>query len=198
MSTWFRDYIYIPLGGNRCSAIKHCRNLLATFILSGLWHGAGLHYVVWGLLHGMFQCVEKFILPKKKNLSKPVCVISTLFVFVLCSFAWIFFRTEKISDALWLIAHMFDGISDPINYLRTGYRLSTISSKIDLYGIALPVIILIIFDYISLKQDCIQLLREKNLVLRWSVYIIMTALWSFVLISSFATESTSSFIYFQF
>lgn len=198
LSTWFRDYVYIPLGGSRCSTAKNCRNLIVTFLLSGLWHGAGLHYVVWGALHGLAQCGEKFLLPARKNHSKIWDALSVVLVFIFCNFAWIFFRAETTQDALWMIAHMFDGISSPVSYLITGYRQSGISDKLDLVSIFLALAVLAGFDFVDSKQDCIELLKKQNLLLRWSVYIVLSVVWIYAWIASFAAETESNFIYFQF
>lgn len=198
LSTWFRDYVYIPLGGSHCSTAKNCRNLIVTFLLSGLWHGAGLHYVVWGALHGLFQCGEKFLLPARKNYSKILDALSVVLVFIFCNFAWIFFRAGSTQDALWMIAHMFDGISSPVSYLITGYRQSGISDKTDLVAIMFALAILAGFDFVDSKQDCIELLKKQNLLLRWSVYIGLSVVWIYAWVASFAAETESNFIYFQF
>ncbi len=201
LSTWFRDYVYIPCGGNRCSLIKQFRNLLLTFFLSGLWHGAGLHFIAWGLIHGILQCIEKAlnIFRRKPEKNSRVAVIcQTLLVFVLCNFAWMFFRAETIRDALWLIGHMFDGIGAPIEYLRAGYQASAFTYKEQIIGVILPVVLLGIFDYIDLKQDCIKLLRKQKKLLRWGIYVSVTAAWVIGFIASLASETTNTFIYFQF
>lgn len=201
LSTWFRDYVYIPCGGNRCSVLKQFRNLLITFFLSGLWHGAGLHFVVWGLMHGLLQCMERFVLlPKKLQLkqSAAVTVLKVFAVFAICNIAWVFFRAETLHDALWLIGHMFDGIGSPLNYLRAGYQASGFAYKDQIVGVILPIGVLLMFDYVNLKNDCIALLRKQRAVLRWSVYVVITTSWVIGFIASLASESTSTFIYFQF
>jgi alginate O-acetyltransferase complex protein AlgI len=115
LSTWFRDYLYIPLGGNRTSVTMQVRNILIVFIVSGLWHGANWTFVVWGALHGLFLCLE---LIKRKTLmtshepsseSKQLRFIGLrsfvrcFLTFNLVSFAWVFFRASSLSDAMLLI-----------------------------------------------------------------------------------------------
>ena len=109
LSTWFKDYLYIPLGGNRLSATRLYMNLMVVFLLSGLWHGANWTYIIWGALNGAYLVIE--ILIKKINLpflssqlpQKLVRVLKILLVFVLSSFAWIFFRANTVSDAFVVI-----------------------------------------------------------------------------------------------
>ncbi len=116
LSSWFKDYVYIPLGGNRVSKPRWIFNQLVTFTISGIWHGAGFTYVFWGFLNGIYIVVSRFtkpILDKFKQitrldrlpwLTKPFSIIIT---FVLISFTWIFFRAESFNDAFYVIGNMF-------------------------------------------------------------------------------------------
>ena len=107
LSSWFSDYIYIPLGGSRCSKIKHYRNLMITMLTSGLWHGANWTFVCWGGLHGLYLICNSYYskLTKKKVITpKLVRIIST---FCYISLAWIFFRANSITDALTIIHGIF-------------------------------------------------------------------------------------------
>ena len=100
LSSWFSDYVYIPLGGNRCNTIKHYRNLIITMLISGLWHGANWTFICWGGLHGLFlvfNSVYTEITGKRPWTPKSLRVIVT---FCFISFAWIFFRANSIADAL--------------------------------------------------------------------------------------------------
>lgn len=101
LSTWLRDYIYIPLGGSRRGRLRTYLNLMLTFLVSGLWHGANLCFVAWGGLHGLYQCAGRLTAPARRRLRTLLHVretgpvqhaLRTLFVFVLAAFAWIFFR----------------------------------------------------------------------------------------------------------
>jgi D-alanyl-lipoteichoic acid acyltransferase DltB (MBOAT superfamily) len=106
LSTWFKDYLYIPLGGNRVSSSRHLFNLFVTFLISGIWHGANWTFVVWGALHGVFLIVgvlKNRILKLQKN-NQFIDIIITL---TLVLFAWIFFRANTISDAFIIIEKIF-------------------------------------------------------------------------------------------
>lgn len=106
LSLWLKDYVYIPLGGSRCSKIRNYWNILVTFLVSGIWHGANWTFIIWGFLHGLFQIVEKmFHLQKCEN--SGLKWFRILVTFVCVDFAWIFFRMPTVSDALSVINKIF-------------------------------------------------------------------------------------------
>ena len=120
LSSWLRDYVYIPLGGSRCSTARCCVNLLITFLVSGLWHGTGLQFAVWGLLHGAYLAVGRLTAPARARLwrashipeqSAPARGLKMLVTFVLVWFGWVFFRAPTLSGALHLFARMPDSFS---------------------------------------------------------------------------------------
>ena len=108
LSTWFRDYVYIPLGGNRTIKWKWHYNILITFLVSGLWHGANWTFVIWGALHGTYLVTALILSNPKKIISSFLKKQNTFLnkfsdvaiTFILVSFAWIFFRANNIEDAL--------------------------------------------------------------------------------------------------
>ena len=114
LSTWFRDYLYIPLGGSRVKVPRHILNLLIVFMVSGLWHGASWTFVIWGALHGLYQTAEllmnKYVF-KKKHAEAPKSQWARLpryvLTFSLASFAWIFFRANTVQDAFTVIGNIF-------------------------------------------------------------------------------------------
>ncbi len=108
LSTWFKDYVYIPLGGNRVSLALTCVNLLIVFMISGLWHGANWKYLVWGLIHGCL--LIGYNLFKKLNFSvKGFTFFKWLITFNLICLAWIFFRAENLKDAAYIISKILSG-----------------------------------------------------------------------------------------
>ena len=116
LSSWFKDYLYIPLGGNRVSKPRWIFNQLVTFTVSGIWHGAGYTYVVWGFLNGVYIVVARFVKPVKEKIAKLLHLegksyitapFSTLITFSLISFSWIFFRANTFSDAFYIIKNLF-------------------------------------------------------------------------------------------
>ena len=102
LTRWFTDYVYIPLGGSRCSALRWAANTMVVFLLSGLWHGAALHYAVWGAVHGGLLIMEKMLTSKS---GRP----NRLRIFALVCAAWVFFRAASVSDALTLFSRLLFG-----------------------------------------------------------------------------------------
>lgn len=193
LSTWFKDYLYIPLGGNRCSKTRNYFNLLVTFLISGLWHGASWTYVLWGGIHGVIQVLEKVsekLFKKLKIENKLRGIISTIFVFVICNLAWVFFRAETINDAIYVIGHAVYGIWSPSYYFHTNLGLG----NIQILNIFVMIIILATYDYSSLKTDVIKWVSSQKLLIRWMVYI---ALIIFIIVNAPMSNETA-FIYFQF
>ncbi|WP_246104317.1 MBOAT family O-acyltransferase [Mucilaginibacter corticis] len=102
LSTWFRDYVYIPLGGNRVSFYKLCRNLLVVFLVSGLWHGANWKYLVWGLIHGCLLILYQ-VLKKLKITVNGFTFLKWLITFNLVCLAWIFFRANTVGEGMYIL-----------------------------------------------------------------------------------------------
>ena len=114
LSTWFRDYLYIPLGGNRVGSLKFCRNLLITFIVSGLWHGGAWTFLIWGVLHGLGLIVNRALEQVGWWRDGCPCLLKRLGVFVFVCFAWVFFRAESLGQAVEILQRIFTmGWVDP-------------------------------------------------------------------------------------
>ena len=196
LSTWFRDYVYIPLGGSRRGEWRTQRNLLITFLVSGLWHGASWTYVIWGGLHGLGQIVEKMwnrrFPPKKERRS----VIRVLIVFCFVCVAWIFFRASTFSDAVYVLTHLFEGVGNPVSYVKAGYeafRTAGLMQSTDLKLALLWIAVLLAHDFIELKQSAWAWLGRFRKPIRYAFYF---ALLFVVLYSRQLGEY--EFVYFQF
>lgn len=196
LSGWFRDYVYIPLGGNRVGKIRQKINLLITFAVSGLWHGANWTYVFWGGLHGAAQVVEKIADNHFKNRNtRWRRLLAGLFVFAFCSFAWIFFRAASLSEAFYIIRHLFDGISMPGSYLLNGFRSIGLGKR--LFFIYVFLLCMIgVFDWGNFKGDTIHKISNIPILARWVIYIVFAE----ILILGYCTLviNTGNFLYFQF
>ncbi len=121
LSTWFRDYVYIPLGGNRRGKGKKYNNLMITFLVSGLWHGAGWNYVLWGGVHGVGQVVDHMLgLDGKirQTKSRAVKIISWLIVMMFVNFAWVLFRLNTVSEISYFFSNVLYGVENILNYVR--------------------------------------------------------------------------------
>ncbi len=124
LSTWFRDYLYISMGGNRVSRPRWYFNLFFTFVLSGLWHGASWTYVIWGGLNGFYLIAEivvgnwfRHLFPREQT--RPGFPIgAVLRTFCLTCFAWIFFRANNVQDAFYVVGHLFHNLASVPAHLR--------------------------------------------------------------------------------
>ncbi len=193
--TWLRDYVYIPLGGGRVGKIRHTFNLIITFLVSGLWHGANWTFVIWGGIHGIGQVAENAIVPKNKLKSSKgiVWVLRVLLVFVFASFAWIFFVSNSLGDAVYVISHMFEGIASPVAYLKNGF-VGIGMNKAVLLKIFINVLVLAVFDFISLTCDIIEMINQKSIIVRWIIYIGFV----YLILTNLPVSNVTTFIYFQF
>ena len=108
-STWLKDYVYIPLGGNRCSKMRTYWNIFVTFLVSGIWHGANWTFIIWGSIHGLFQIIEKQLGIQKNNVTNRIVKFGRIMTtFGIVTMAWIFFRMPSIKDAINVISRIFD------------------------------------------------------------------------------------------
>ncbi len=196
LSTWFRDYVYIPLGGNRVPKWRHCLNLLITFLVSGFWHGSSLTYIVWGGLHGLLQVAETLLFPKKRHGAEVIRrrhFWQLPVTFLLLCFTWIFFRANSIQDAVWIISRLFWDASRPLNYIQTCVLCLGVSPAAAI-GICLSVLLLTAYDLTALRTDPIEALSRRKWFIRWPVYVLFL-----VVIALFAPKGVATeFIYFQF
>lgn len=108
LSTWLKDYVYIPMGGSRCSKLRNYWNIFVTFFVSGIWHGANWTFIVWGCMHGICQIIEKMLGQRKCNYGWLGKIVKIVITFLLVNFAWIFFRMPTLDDACGVIARIFD------------------------------------------------------------------------------------------
>lgn len=183
LSSWFRDYVYIPLGGSRCSGIRRNMNLMATMLLSGLWHGASMNFVVWGGLHGIAMCVERTLGIAKAPQNKLLYYIRVTTTFIIVCFLWIFFRADTLTDALTIISGIFTNFGKP-------------------YIVWAHIIIIAFVLFILAMQEIIyekgfHVSSIHNIWLRHSVryaFIVLTI--SFIML--FGVLNGDQFIYFQF
>ena len=165
LSTWLKDYVYIPLGGSRCSKLRNYWNIFVTFLVSGIWHGANWTFIVWGIWHGLFQIIEKAIGQQKCEygwLGKSVKIIIT---FLLVNFAWIFFRMPTLTDAVGVIDRIFD-FSLPMTIFTPGG-----TAVLYMY---IGVIVLFLHDLISEFWGVNRIpYNSSNKLLRWLSYLIL-------------------------
>ena len=186
LSTWFRDYIYIPLGGSRVTKFKAIRNIFVIFLVSGFWHGSNLTYLFWGLVHAIIY-IPTFIIKSNKTFSTSVVAcdrffptLKEIFQMLLTYFcvliSWVFFRSDTITDAFNYLKIMFFEFNLPKSNLEgVGYLL-----------------IFILFDWFS-RKDFNNLNFSKFIIVKWLIFLFF----SYQILIHFGKVS-NDFIYFQF
>lgn len=183
LSTWFRDYVYIPLGGNRVSKSRNVFNLITTFLVSGLWHGAAWNFILWGGLHGAVQSIEK-LSPKRDDRQKSQLVIWFFFqivlVFIVVNFLWVFFRLDSMNDIKLFFFKAFTSFGSPF------FHISLVAGGIS-------IMILLLKDLVDEFFPSFSLLNNRNfLVSNCSTGVLVA------IIFLLGVFDSSSFIYFQF
>lgn len=205
LSTWFRDYLYIPLGGNRKGTIRKYVNTMVVFLVSGLWHGASWTYVVWGGLNGLYQVIGSILAPMKKKIavrfpkldrSCGMRVVRMAVTFVLVDFTWIFFRADNFAQVKSVLSRMFHMNQPDLLANGTLFDLGLNRQNFIVLGIALLILLgADIAKYHQIKLH--EVILKWNIVLRWST--IMAAIVGILVFGIWGSGyQATNFIYFQF
>lgn len=204
LSTWFKDYVYIPLGGNRCSASRRYFNLFITFLLSGLWHGANWTYIIWGAINGCYQIVSLITKDFRKKIVTYVKLdkfpyvhnaIQVVITFSLTVFAWIFFRAANFHQAIYILRNMFVDVFD-LGSLNSVVKVAEEIQLLNKEGLILSLLLIVFLVIIELIQRNIvirQAIDKRFPHLKWLVYY--AGIFTIIIIGQF---SKAQFIYFQF
>lgn len=193
LSTWFRDYVYVPLGGRHVGLLRQYVNVMIVFLLSGLWHGAAWHFVAWGFLHGLFLVGERVgaafqIGTSRLTSSLPAQAVKRLAVFSLVTAAWVFFRASSIDQAVYILTHSWDWSDAGLDTLwRLGLPRFEMAAALGF------VFVLVAVDWIQEVQPRLVMRAWSYAPVRWVAY--QAALFS---IACFGTLGDVEFIYFQF
>lgn len=206
LSTWFRDYLYIPLGGNRGTKGQKYLNICITMGVSGLWHGANLTFVVWGLLHGMYQVIGDLTKEPKRELYERLQAKTDsfsfrfaqgVFTFFLVDFAWIFFRAESLTDAVAYCKRIFMRWDPWSLFNGTLYELGL--DRFEMNVLLWATVALLLADLLKYykKQTVVEFLNEQCIWFKWGCIIALIMATLVYGIYGIWFES-SRFIYFQF
>ena len=163
LSTWLKDYVYIPLGGSRCSKIRNYWNIFVTFIVSGIWHGANWTFVVWGIWHGVFQIIEKAAGQQQCKYGWLGKTIKIIITFTLVNFAWIIFRMPSLEDAIGVMRRIFD-----FNLPMTVYMHGFTATFFIALGVSMMFFKEIRDEYFPTK---FLLFDNRHIIIRWCSYL---------------------------
>ena len=205
LTLWFRDYLYVPLGGNRRGKLRKYINKFIVFLVSGLWHGASVSFIVWGGLNGLFQIIGESLQPVRDRLvillklnreSAGHKLISVLGTFFLVDFTWIFFRAESFKDSFAIIEQMFTVRNPWVLFDGTLFQCGLDNKNFDLLMICLC--ILLIADYCKWRGIIVrQFILKQDYWARWIFVVI--SIFSILLFGIWGTGyDKNSFVYFQF
>lgn len=204
LSTWFKDYLYIPLGGNRKGIIRTYFNLMITFLVSGIWHGANWTFILWGGLNGFYQIIgdlkNRFLKSinfniKNKYINSFFNIFRILITFSLICFSLIFFRANTVKDAFYIINNLFSDIQN-VNNIQYLYNIST-QLGLNIFEILMAttcMIILFIIEIFEYKQRIYITLNKLPFIIRFIFYYIITI----IILSMGVFSNAGQFIYFQF
>lgn len=186
LTTWFRDYIYFPLGGNRCSKARWIFNTMIVFTVSGLWHGATYTFLIWGALHGICMVIERLVYGDKiKTISNNFSLINVFRIsltFTIVTFAWIFFRVSDFGDVMTIFRKI---LTEPGSLFIDADTLA--------YAFLFTILILIVDFMEEYFSGKVTFMNSKYTIVRWISYVVMV-----VMVLLFGVLDGGSFIYFQF
>jgi alginate O-acetyltransferase complex protein AlgI len=202
LSTWFRDYLYIPMGGNRVSIPRWYFNLFIVLLICGLWHGANWTFIVWGGLHGIYLVFSTASQNIREKIHKAIgldrvprlhAYLKVTVTFLLVCFAWIFFRANSLTDALYIVLHLFAGWKDIFRFNIFNSIPSWEPFRLELVIAVASIGVLILVHLLQRRGSVVQILSQKPTWVRWSVYY--SIILSILLFGNFGSKQ---FIYFQF
>lgn len=187
LSTWFRDYVFIPLGGSRSTTGRVIFNILLTFLISGLWHGANYTFLIWGLIHGVLFAIEWLIRQKQLLKYQFPSWLKGLWVFSVVCVTWLFFRAENMETALQMLDHLL--------HWEFGQRIPLLfSSLIEGNLFAFALILFVVLEIRIGTTDANTGFIKLPRILRWMLYYLLVIL--ILLLGRF--DNAPTFIYFQF
>ncbi|HEX8507540.1 MAG TPA: MBOAT family O-acyltransferase [Hymenobacter sp.] len=203
LSSWFRDYVYIPLGGSRVAPARAYGNLLAVFLISGLWHGANWTFLVWGGLHGVYLVLSTWAKPVRERLAQLTGLaarpglrhgVGVAVTFGLVAYAWIFFRANTLSDAMYISQHLLSGW-EGLSSRQLGTLMLDFSQhyRPELAMAFLAVLAMLVVEYFGRNRSLQAWVVAQPFGVRWASYAGLV-----LLILYLGVFNSTSFIYFQF
>lgn len=204
LSTWFRDYLYISIGGNRVSIPRWYFNLFFVFLVSGFWHGANWTFIIWGALHGFYLIISILATKPLNRLSNITGInrlpwlkngIAVIITFTLVLIGWVFFRANSVNDAFYILAQ-FPQLIELIPQINNTFQLLGENFPMDFQNMVLSFLLILFlesFHFLRKRINLTRLFERQPAFLRWSAYYIVI-----LSILYFGVFENRQFIYFQF
>ncbi len=202
LSSWFRDYLYISLGGNKKGALRKYLNIMIVFLTSGLWHGASWHFVIWGAIHGVYQIIGGVTKKARQNLRERLLIkdgnllyvfLSRAVTFVLVCFSWIFFRSADMGEAAEAVKRIFTSFNP------SELKITDLGIDVANIIVLLSAVLVLIAVSIFQERDENMLKKAENMhfIARWAVYLVL--IFAVLIFGVYGPGfEASQFIYFQF
>ncbi len=197
LSSWLKDYVYIPLGGNRKGKCRKYGNLMVTFLVSGLWHGSGLNYLVWGGIHGIYQVLEGCIPRRDGRGCAAYRMVRGVVTFALVDFAWLFFRADSVEQAFSILHRILFCFQFKEMTYYGSYLMGR--TKTELCLLLAGIVLVFFVDFLHERRISIEGFAARRIppVVRWTAYIVLTLGILLVTLREFG-QGAASFIYTRF
>jgi alginate O-acetyltransferase complex protein AlgI len=190
LSNWFRDYVYIPMGGNRVNNQRLYFNILFVFLLTGVWHGANWNFFIWGLLHGVFIILERTLL--RKFIESKLTILKNIYLLIFVMFTWVFFRLEDFSSAINVLKLLFT-----FNICETCIQLEAFIDKWLILMTIIGVVFMYPQKYLVKKLLLLNAVLPSKKILQ-TIYVMAYVGIFLISIMSLASGTYNPFIYFRF
>ena len=190
LSNWFRDYVYIPMGGNRVNNQRLYFNILFVFLLTGVWHGANWNFFIWGLLHGVFIILERTLL--RKFIESKLAILKNIYLLIFVMFTWVFFRLEDFSSAINVLKLLFT-----FNICETCIQLEAFIDKWLILMTIIGVVFMYPQKYLVKKLLLLNAVLPSKKILQ-TIYVMAYVGIFLISIMSLASGTYNPFIYFRF
>jgi D-alanyl-lipoteichoic acid acyltransferase DltB (MBOAT superfamily) len=206
LSTWFKDYVYIPLGGSRVKLTRGLINLMLTFTISGLWHGASWTFIIWGMLHGFYLMFERLTMNLKKQLiarfsinprSVILKLLGVFYTFTLVNIGWVFFRAGSLSNAKAVFAsmlHLGTMFESGLVFHQSFYKLGLTQSEF--YFAVYSILALLLIEFLQRKMSLLEWIKSRPTLIRWAVYYGLIVI--ILIFGVYGNYDQTQFIYFTF
>lgn len=178
LSSWLRDYVYIPLGGNRKGKLRRYINLMLTFLVSGIWHGSGFQYIFWGLMQGGYQVAGEILQPIRKKVRNVLKIDETsnfyvlwqrVCTFVLITISWVIFRSANLRAGLSMLKRIVTDITPWVLFDGTLYEFGIEARSF--MALILCIVLVMVIEHFQEKGNIREMLSQQHIIVRWGIYL---------------------------